>query len=288
MFFSDEDCELFNEENKYSLDKKICEKRQILHKKLCRLHGELYLNTSGLTLKKKLEKDLGLHCHPLKNHLTNEFIPRLPNSEVNQIRLSYGYSKEDINKIKKNNTELAKDITFTHLTQLQFFIDCDGCCTCCYIDKSDILGQAELRKILKSPTDRSFLIDLLHSLITQEFEIYYGFYDNFEYFDYDSFRNHNLHKNDVSCFIQNFIQKLEKNYEYVFYFKVCRTYFIDVDDSTILRRCYTENATLIPFSDKAIENTYCGIAQMIIDDFSLLIRLFNFIKIPNTSNAKRK
>ena len=110
----------------------------------------------------------------------------------------------------------------------------------------------------------------------------------FEYFDYYSFRNHNLHKNDVSCFIQNFIQKLEKNYEYVFYFKVCRTYFIDVDDSTILRRCYTENATLIPFSDKAIENTYCGIAQMIIDDFSLLIRLFNFIKIPNTTNAKRK
>lgn len=34
MFFSNDDCELFNEENKYSLDKKICEKRQILHKKL--------------------------------------------------------------------------------------------------------------------------------------------------------------------------------------------------------------------------------------------------------------
>ena len=44
----------------------------------------------------------------------------------------------------------------------------------------------------------------------------------------------------------------------------------------------------MPFSDEAIENTDYGIAQMIIDDFSLLIRLFNFIKIPNTSNAKRK
>ena len=44
----------------------------------------------------------------------------------------------------------------------------------------------------------------------------------------------------------------------------------------------------MPFSDEAIENTDYGIAQMIMDDFSLLIRLFNFIKIPNTTNAKRK
>lgn len=55
-----------------------------------------------------------------------------------------------------------------------------------------------------------------------------------------------------------------------------------------LWRCYTENDYLMPFSDEAIENTDYGIAQMIIDDFSLLIRLFNFIKIPNTTNAKRK
>lgn len=287
MFFSNDDCELFNDRNKYSLNEEICEKRRVLHRKLCRLHDELCLNKNGLTLKTKLEKDFGIHCHPLKNHITNEFIPRLPNSEVNHIRLSYGYSKADINKIKKINAELAKDITFTHLTQLQFFIDCDGCCTCCYIDKSDILGQIQLREILKSPTDKLELIDLLHSLIKGEFEIYYGFYDNFEYFDYDSLRNLDTNKDDVICFIQNFIKKLEKNSEYTFYFKASRSYFIDEDDSTILRRCYTENGYLIPFSDEAIENTYHGIAQIIIKDFSLLIDLFNFLKIPTTANASR-
>lgn len=286
MFFSNDDCELFNEENKYSLDKKICEKRQILHKKLCRLHDELYLNTNGLTLKKKLEKDFGLHCHPLKNHLTNEFIPRLPNSEVNHIRISYGYSKADINKIKKANADLAKDITFTHLTQLQFFIDYYGCCTCCYIDKSDILGQAELKNILNSSKNKLILINLLQSLLNHEFEIYYGFYDTVKYYNYGPLNSQS--NINMTSFIDGFIENLDAYNECSFYFKVCRTYFIDEDDSTILRRCYTENDYLMPFSDEAIENTDYGIAQMIIDDFSLLIRLFNFIKIPNTTNAKRK
>ena len=285
MFFSNDDCELFNETNKYSLDNKICEKRQILHKKLCRLHNEIPLTKNGSTLKTKLEKDFGLYCHPLKNHLTNEFIPRLPNSEINHMRLSYGYSKADINKIKKINAELSKDITFTHLAQLQFFIDCDGCCTCCYIDKSDFLGQAELKAILKSSKNTLILTDLIEFLVNHEFEIDYGFYDNLDYFDYDTVSSRST--DTVSSFIHKFIQKLDKNSKYSFYFKASRKYFIDEDNSTLLRRYYTKEHYLVPFSDTAIENSDYGIAQMIIEDFSLLTTFFNFIKIPTTSNALR-
>ncbi|MEG1416123.1 MAG: hypothetical protein RSA01_10915 [Clostridium sp.] len=249
-YFNITDFNGFSEEYATTSDPTIISTRTVTKQKFEQLH----LDSLG-----KFMKSNGLYPHKLKQHLISSIYPNeLANGNcVDHIRMGYGKSPSQFSAYQKfanlysdsSNGYLKSDLKFSCTSQIQIALNYDHWNTAFYLDDSGWLEQQNLlRKISFKREYKKELISIIDELASKEYNLYLYCVDG--YYEIETGKE----------FVDTLVELIEDE---------------DIYPTIHIVKYVTINAKC---------NTYENIDDYVVNEFSNLLDLYNFISWNSIDN----